>query len=447
MNTQWIKPLRLAKRPQTQSLIVALLIGIFSANGLFGTTWYTINPGTYLNSTNVWSLDGTTACGCTPGFNIGGPFDSVFVRHDIVLDSDVRLNGRSEFFVDPNASLIGPHDLLVANASFTNRGDLSVVDVTLFLGGHLFAIENTNLSGTLTNNEARVELSGSMNVDGDFLNRSGGFVQIFANATMYVGNGYLNDGVTDIAPGGCVNIIADFTNPNRGNVSGGGYIRSFNNIENNGFWEPTVSWCAEGQGRNLPTQPNCVNCGTLPVELLAFDAVYHSDVQEISLQWSTSYELNNDYFTVERSTDGQHFDLVSVVPGSANATNGARYSALDQAPLPGEVIYRLRQTDKDGAEKVIGLALVNASGPTRTDVQVYPNPFSDRVQFSVRGSESARLSVNVRDLHGRLLHTQQIEDAAYYHHGEITLGHLAAGTYLLELHSGTASEVRKLIKQ
>src|SRR5262249_54819592 len=44
--------------------------------------------------------------------------------------------------------------------------------------------------------------------------------------------------------------------------------------------------------------------GSLPVELVSFYGENFGD--ENHLQWSTASELNNDFFTVERSSDGIH---------------------------------------------------------------------------------------------------------------------------------------------
>lgn len=447
MTIAWTKTLPSPSICNLRLLLLTLVLGALLPQMAGATTWYTLTDGNYNNSSDVWSLDGTNACSCSPPSNISGPFDTVYVRHKITMTSNIRMGGRSEFFIDQGARFAGTFDFLIANSSLTNRGSIACDDVNMRLGSHFYAVNQGDLSGTLTCDQARVELSGNLNIIGDVLNRNGGFIQIFSNATMYVDGVYNNDGVTDIQPGSCVNLVADFTNPLTGNVTGGGYVRSFSNITNIGFWDPNVSWCADGVGTGLPTAPNCVNCGALPVELAAFDAVYQADAGVVDLKWTTVYELNNDFFTVERSTDGLSYTMLDQVDAGENAITGAKYTTTDAQPVAGQLFYRLRQTDQDGTEKVLGVVQVNASGNHRLTTDLFPNPFSGRLQYSIGGGEAGTLELKVTDLSGRTVFEQTGREEMAWHHGELNLGSLPAGTYLVQVRSGNFREVKKVVKR
>lgn len=447
MTNSWIKTLPSLFNRNIHLLLLTIVLGASMPQLAGATTWYTLADGNYNNSSDIWSLDGTTACNCAPPWNIAGPFDTVNVRHKITMTSNIRMSGRSEFFIDQGARFAGPYDFLLANSSLTNRGTIACDDIDMRLGSHFFAINQGDLSGTLTCNEARVELSGALNIIGDVVNLNGGFIQIFSNATMYVDGFYNNDGVTDIQPGSCVNLVADFTNPITGSVTGGGYIRSFSNITNVGFWEPNVSWCADGAGVGLPTTPNCVNCGALPVELAAFDAVYQADAGAVDLQWTTFYELNNDFFTVERSTDGLNYTELLQMNAREDSATGAQYLAQDLEPLADHLFYRLRQTDKDGTTKVLAVAQVNANGTERIAAQVFPNPFSEGVQFRVGGGEAESLEITLTDLSGRSVLTRPFEEKLSFHHGTLEMSHLPSGTYLLQIRVGNFRKVQKVVKR
>jgi len=85
----------------------------------------------------------------------------------------------------------------------------------------------------------------------------------------------------------------------------------------------------------------------LPVELLSF-AGYCSD-DKVNLLWSTASEVNNDFFTIERSVDGINFDFYSNVNGHGYSNIVNNYSTIDEQPLSDPCFYRLKQTDFDGA--------------------------------------------------------------------------------------------------
>ena len=84
----------------------------------------------------------------------------------------------------------------------------------------------------------------------------------------------------------------------------------------------------------------------LPIELTSFNAVYQN--QEVVLSWQTASEINNHYFTVEKSNDAEEFHELMTVNGQGNSTTTHSYSIKDLHPLSGRTYYRLKQTDFDG---------------------------------------------------------------------------------------------------
>ncbi|MFW5663557.1 MAG: G8 domain-containing protein, partial [bacterium] len=88
------------------------------------------------------------------------------------------------------------------------------------------------------------------------------------------------------------------------------------------------------------------NNNPLPVEWLSFTA--QPEGGEVLLHWQTATETNNDYFTVLRSSDGEHFHPLGRLYGAGNSNQVNSYTFSDVTPLPGVSYYRVRQTDFDG---------------------------------------------------------------------------------------------------
>lgn len=113
----------------------------------------------------------------------------------------------------------------------------------------------------------------------------------------------------------------------------------------------------------------------LPIELVSFEAeVINSRVK---LNWETAIELNNDYFTIERSKDGKNFEYVATIDGSGNTYENRSYVIYDNSPLNGTSYYRLSQTDYDGSTKVEGLISISLNQQIESKLQVFPNPAND----------------------------------------------------------------------
>lgn len=112
----------------------------------------------------------------------------------------------------------------------------------------------------------------------------------------------------------------------------------------------------------------------LPVEMVSF--IGFVEDKTIKLEWSTASEINNDFFQVEKSTNGIDFNVLTVVSGSGNSNVMKDYYTYDELPVRGTMYYRLKQVDYDGKFKYTDLLSVNFEEETNSDCKftVMPNP-------------------------------------------------------------------------
>ncbi|WP_165768133.1 T9SS type A sorting domain-containing protein [Hymenobacter amundsenii] len=144
----------------------------------------------------------------------------------------------------------------------------------------------------------------------------------------------------------------------------------------------------------------------LPVGLTTFTATQTS--QGAELRWATAFELNNNYFDIERSLDGAEFRSVGRVAG-AGTTSGATtsYRFTDATPVPAgatAVYYRLRQVDFSGDATTSGVRIVSASSATNElAASVFPNPATDVATVRFVSAMAGPVTVEVRNVLGQLL--------------------------------------------
>jgi hypothetical protein len=110
----------------------------------------------------------------------------------------------------------------------------------------------------------------------------------------------------------------------------------------------------------------------LPIELVSFKGIVAGDA--VQLIWETASELNNDFFTVERSSGGEVFTSIGKVNGAGTTSLGKTYSLLDHSPIYGTGYYRLKQTDFDGTFTYSKIIPITFEGSTLPVMDVYPNP-------------------------------------------------------------------------
>lgn len=108
----------------------------------------------------------------------------------------------------------------------------------------------------------------------------------------------------------------------------------------------------------------------LPIELQRFEATCSSG-NSVALQWNTASELNNDYFTIERSSDGITFLPVGVIDGAGTISSENRYSYLDVLSAEGVYYYRLKQTDFNGNVTYSKIVVVFV-GAVEENIIIYP---------------------------------------------------------------------------
>jgi len=103
---------------------------------------------------------------------------------------------------------------------------------------------------------------------------------------------------------------------------------------------PLTSFSPFTMASSTPNNP-------LPIDLIDFKA----DAREkhVDLTWRTANEINNDYFTLERSQDGLSFEELAEIDGAGNSNIELSYSYQDKNPYYGVSYYRLKQTDFDGS--------------------------------------------------------------------------------------------------
>ncbi|NJM26040.1 MAG: T9SS type A sorting domain-containing protein [Bacteroidia bacterium] len=167
----------------------------------------------------------------------------------------------------------------------------------------------------------------------------------------------------------------------------------------------------------------------LPIELEYFRATPVDNI--VSIEWKTQAELDNDFFTVERSSSGFDFEAIGTIKGNGTSAAAHVYHFADEQPYYGRSYYRLKQTDFDGTSQYYGIATVFIEGGN-APFTVYPNP---------AGKEKVYLSQKANIV--ILNHLNQVVKQG----NEITemnVSDLSAGVYLVRNHKG---EIARLVIQ
>ncbi|MDT8411131.1 MAG: T9SS type A sorting domain-containing protein [Vicingaceae bacterium] len=151
------------------------------------------------------------------------------------------------------------------------------------------------------------------------------------------------------------------------------------------------------------TQTGPLNYGApLPINLIYFNALAFENFVVVS--WTTLSEINNDYYTIERSTDTKNWEEILTVNGAGNSNIMIEYTETDFYPLEGISYYRLKQTDFDGKYEYFNVVPVrNSPFGEEYEFSIFPNPInSGEVLFINHNfSSTDEILVVLRDLQGK----------------------------------------------
>jgi hypothetical protein len=190
----------------------------------------------------------------------------------------------------------------------------------------------------------------------------------------------------------------------------------------------------------LSTTDNVAN--PLPVELINFDAQPNGN--SVDVTWQTASEINNDFFTVEKSIDGVNFEFVAEVDGAGNSTSLLSYSTVDENPYNGQSFYRLKQTDFDGTVEYSDPVVVNFNGANL--ISIYPNPVlgnDQRFTIDYTNLNESVSSIQLVDELGRIVHNQSVNTANKQ--VIISTENIGAGVYFVKVITTINQYISKVV--
>ncbi|WP_070138063.1 T9SS type A sorting domain-containing protein [Crocinitomix algicola] len=176
----------------------------------------------------------------------------------------------------------------------------------------------------------------------------------------------------------------------------------------------------------------------LPVELVNFEA----KKQETStlVQWETASEVNNDFFFVERSSNGIDFEVIAQVDGAGNSNKTIYYDYIDENPHLGMNYYRLKQVDFDGAFEYSKTKSVLFDA--NVSIKLFPNPIQQGNELMVEADANI-LNIEIWNEAGKQINVMNIDKNQ--NRINYATSELATGIYYIKITTENAVEVKKLM--
>ena len=177
----------------------------------------------------------------------------------------------------------------------------------------------------------------------------------------------------------------------------------------------------------------------LPIELIKFK-ITNINNTSIKIEWATMSEINNDYFTIERSLHGINWEITDRINGAGNSSSLLTYSSLDNSPYNGLSYYRLKQTDFNGTYSYSAIKSISIQHSSKA-IKIYPNPTNSKI--TITGDRTELTHIEIYNILGMNVTMQTSLQANSEEKIIIDLSHLTNGIYYIK----TKTTTHKISKQ
>ncbi len=192
------------------------------------------------------------------------------------------------------------------------------------------------------------------------------------------------------------------------------YDRCLLSIHSNGDY---VTFTAAGTASYA--NDSCSSAPILPIKLLRFRGTSFNQSNQLS--WQTASEINNDYFTLERSVNAVNFKPIATINGAGNSNALLNYNFVDNLPNIGVNYYRLKQTDFNGDfsfSKIISLK-------NKAEIKII---VSHKQLSLISKDETSISSLNIYNINGKKVLEKKIVGSK-----KVSLSNLKKGIYLYKI--------------
>ena len=143
----------------------------------------------------------------------------------------------------------------------------------------------------------------------------------------------------------------------------------------------------------------------LPVELLSFNAICLEE-QNI-LTWQTASEHNSSHFDIEKSIDGEIWNVIGKKEAAGNSNELLTYQFVDAEKNNATIYYRLNQVDFDGKSEYFGPATTDCDA-SKFEASTLPNPSNGNFWVKIQSNEPSSAEFKLVDIKGNVLLTNVI---------------------------------------
>ncbi|MCZ2357613.1 MAG: T9SS type A sorting domain-containing protein [Bacteroidia bacterium] len=162
----------------------------------------------------------------------------------------------------------------------------------------------------------------------------------------------------------------------------------------------------------------------------------------VLLKWATAKEVSNQFFVIQRSSDGQVFEDIKTIAGAGNSHQILNYQITDSSQKRGLVYYRLKMIDYQGKSSQSEIKSVFI--PDNEFVNAYFSQ-ADILTIQTNFVDERPATIEIYNLAGKVVFHQNINILQGYNTTPLAIT-LPQGIYYLKLTTPKSSYQIKFIR-
>lgn len=153
------------------------------------------------------------------------------------------------------------------------------------------------------------------------------------------------------------------------------------------------------------------------------------------ISWQTNPELLQYLYFVQHSIDGQNWEDIAAVMGEFKQNSPSSYSVMDQTPMRGINLYRIRRIDIANVEAYSEVREAMVETAENNSVNIFPNPVKDVLHIRNMYAMEQDVTIDIFQPNGVSVRTLHIK-AGQLSNIQLPTTDLAAGLYLARINYG-----------
>lgn len=159
------------------------------------------------------------------------------------------------------------------------------------------------------------------------------------------------------------------------------------------------------------------------------------------ISWNTLSESKNERFVIEKSSNGEKFDVIGEVRGAGNSVKEQKYRFLDMTMGENRVYYRLSHIESDGTVGYTPVFIVNRKTDNNFTVTAMSSLITDSyLSLSIRSAMENTLAYKITTIEGKVMLSNTINLVDGVNVLTVDASSLPKAEYFIKLISKTEHE-------